>query len=345
MFIRSIILLALPLMLSACHSFGQYSPQKMVQYSAQRQFFQDNQYQFSGEMRVHATPSEAADGHPSGQLAQHVLSSFSVPFQGSVDIPSKKIEIIPNIRYEHHNLLVSAQFPLQVDLQEPSLSVDAGAITHYADIRLPDDQKIRHRLLYLTPPADGPLSTLMKEVTLALPKMTDHYYSAIDSQAFQIDSIDDFGKEINAKYHVRLNLDATQQHKAFNAALESLQDRLKQKSDSVDDQKTYKAISQWLSSRLYPIADKSHYQDTLSKTPYPDLEQHYYFDSKGRLLGLRGNQQLPIGLPPLANLLRDISLETWLKIRYQKPVFILNSTLKNRINMLTYLTFLNRKFK
>lgn len=345
---RSIALFVFPLILGACHGFGQYSPQKMVQSSIQRQFFQDNQYQFSGEIRVHATPSETIDDTFNGlDLIQHALNSFSIPVQGSVDLPAQKIEIIPEARYEHRNLLISAQLPLQFDLQEPSLSIDASAITTYADARLPDEQKIGHRLMYLTPPKDGPLHLLAKNIIQTFPKITDDYYSAIDSQAFQAAEIDDFGKEINAKYHVRLNLDNIQQQKAFNASLESLIDSIKQKSSFVDNPETYKTMAQWLSSLTKNLSLKhsSHLEEAPSKIIHTDLEQHYYFDSKGRLLGLRSNQQVPIWFPLLTNLFHDISFETWLKIRYQKPVFVLNSTPENRVDILQQPTFLNRQFK
>ena len=68
-----------------------------------------------------------------GPFWKQLSQSFSVPFTGAIDIRKGQMEIIPEVRYEHKNALVSLKFPTYIDFKNLSLYTDASAVTHLLD--------------------------------------------------------------------------------------------------------------------------------------------------------------------------------------------------------------------
>ena len=256
-----------------------------------------------------------------GPFWKQLSQSFSVPFTGAIDIRKGQMEIIPEVRYEHKNALVSLKFPTYIDFKNLSLYTDASAVTHLLDTLPNTPMIIGDKYLQLAIPKskikDLPLSDLLK----SLPKSIDDGYAAIDPNAFEKVNVDEYGKNLKAMYQVNLNLDNASIKKFDDATLESLSKALKEVAAKADQNSKYKPEDYAL---LQKIVDEfitlNFDNDDSDDNNYDDLEDfknteigmyfrnmkklkqltknlsgqyNYYFDSKGRIIGFRYQRSYP----------------------------------------------------
>lgn len=160
--------------LSACSSVAEKTPDEMYRYSLQRQFKQDSQYNFTGKIAFNVLPEinekarQAAldkliesetqvaewryDDEPEMQkpekireraekrlarsdfMAEHFINHVSVPFTGAYDLPSGQFEIVPEIRYETRNAISSMKLPMLIDAKNASLIIDPAAVSPFLDM-------------------------------------------------------------------------------------------------------------------------------------------------------------------------------------------------------------------
>lgn len=250
-----------------------------------------------------------------GPFWRQLSQSFSVPFTGAIDIRKGQMEIIPEVRYEHKNALVSLKFPTYIDFKNLSLYTDASAVTHLLDTIPHTKMIIGDRYLQLAIPKskikDLPLSDLLKN----LPKSIDDGYAAIDPNAFEKVNVDEYGKKLKAMYQVNLNLDNASIKKFDDATLESLSKALKEVAAKANQNSKYKPEDY---ASLLKIVDEfitlNSDDDDSDDNNYDDLEDFKntqigmyfrtrmqlkqlmknlnwqyscYFDSKGRIIGFR----------------------------------------------------------
>lgn len=240
--------------------------------------------------------------------------SFSVPFTGAIDIRKGQMEIIPEVRYENKNVLVSFKFPTYIDFKNLSLYTDVSAITHLLD-KIPHTRMvIGDKYLQLAVPKSQiknmPLSDLLK----SLPKSIDDGYAAIEPDAFKKVNVDEYGKTLKAKYQVNLNVDYALMQKIDNTMLESLSKALKEAADKADQNSKYKPedyaalqniIDEFTSTFNSYFFDEHDSDDSgVFKNPYfgvikqfknnqNPIQYNYYFDLKGRIIGIREQLAFP----------------------------------------------------
>lgn len=160
--------------LSACSSVANKTPDEMYRYSMQRQFKQDSQYNFTGKIALNVLPETNAearnaeleklieveksmaewryDDEPEMKKpekireraenklvskemsAQHFLTHVTLPISGAVDLPNGKVEMVPEIRYETRNAISSAKLPMLLDAKSASLIIDPAAVSPFLDM-------------------------------------------------------------------------------------------------------------------------------------------------------------------------------------------------------------------
>lgn len=281
--------------------------------------------------------------------------SFSVPFSGAIDIRKGQMEIIPEVRYENKNVLVSFKFPTYIDFKNLSLYTDVSAITHLLD-KIPHTRMvIGDKYLQLAVPKSQiknlPISDLLK----SLPKSIDDGYAAIDRDAFKKVNVDEYGKTLKAKYQVNLNVDYALMQKIDNTMLESLSKALKEAADKADQNSKYKPedyaalqniIDEFTSTFNSYFFDEHDSDDSgVFKNPYfgvikqfknnqIPIQYNYYFDLKGRIIGIREQLAFPKEVESIDG---TVKIDTKIHLKYTtNPKFTMQPpTPQNSINIMS----------
>ena len=286
---------------------------------------------------------------------EQLSQSFSVPFTGAIDIRKGQMEIIPEVRYENKNVLVSFKFPTYIDFKNLSLYTDISAITHLLD-KIPHTRMvIGDKYLQLAVPKSQiknlPLSDLLK----SLPKSIDDGYAAIDRDAFKKVNVDEYGKTLKAKYQVNLNVDYALMQKIDNTMLESLSKALKEAADKADQNSKYKPedyaalqniIDEFTSTFNSYFFDEHDSDDSgVFKNPYfgvikqfknnqIPIQYNYYFDLKGRIIGIREQLAFPKEVESIDG---TVKIDTKIHLKYTtNPKFTMQPpTPQNSINIMS----------
>lgn len=281
--------------------------------------------------------------------------SFSVPFTGAIDIRKGQMEIIPEVRYENKNVLVSFKFPTYIDFKNLSLYTDVSAITHLLD-KIPHTRMvIGDKYLQLAVPKSQiknmPLSDLLK----SLPKSIDDGYAAIEPDAFKKVNVDEYGKTLKAKYQVNLNVDYALMQKIDNTMLESLSKALKEAADKADQNSKYKPedyaalqniIDEFTSTFNSYFFDEHDSDDSgVFKNPYfgvikqfknnqNSIQYNYYFDLKGRIIGIREQLAFPKEVESIDG---TVKIDTKIHLKYTtNPKFTMQPpTPQNSIDIMS----------
>ena len=295
---------------------------------------------------------------PKNSLApffEQFSQSFSVPFTGAIDIRKGQMEIIPEVRYENKNVLVFFKFPTFIDFKNLSLYADVSAITHLLD-KIPHTRMvIGDKYLQLAVPKSQiknmPLSDLLK----SLPKSIDDGYAAIEPDAFKKVNVDEYGKTLKAKYQVNLNVDYALMQKIDNTMLESLSKALKEAADKADQNSKYKPedyaalqniIDEFTSTFNSYFFDEHDSDDSgVFKNPYfgvikqfknnqIPIQYSYYFDLKGRIIGIREQLVFP---KEVENIAGTVKTDTKIHLKYTaNPKFTMQPpTPQNSINIMS----------
>lgn len=295
---------------------------------------------------------------PKNSLApffEQFSQSFSVPFTGAIDIRKGQMEIIPEVRYENKNVLVFFKFPTFIDFKNLSLYADVSAITHLLD-KIPHTRMvIGDKYLQLAVPKSQiknmPLSDLLK----SLPKSIDDGYAAIEPDAFKKVNVDEYGKTLKAKYQVNLNVDYALMQKIDNTMLESLSKALKEAADKADQNSKYKPedyaalqniIDEFTSTFNSYFFDEHDSDDSgVFKNPYfgvikqfknnqIPIQYSYYFDLKGRIIGIREQLVFP---KEVENIAGTVKTDTKIHLKYTaNPKFTMQPpTPQNSIDIMS----------
>nr|WP_279036729.1 hypothetical protein [Snodgrassella alvi] len=298
------------------------------------------------------------DNEPKNSLVpffEQFSQSFSIPFSGAIDIRKGQMEIIPEVRYENKNVLVSFKFPTYIDFKNLSLYTDVSAITHLLD-KIPHTRMvIGDKYLQLAVPKSQiknmPISDLLK----SLPKSIDDGYAAIDRDAFKKVNVDEYGKTLKAKYQVNLNVDYALMQKIDNTMLESLSKALKEAADKADQNSKYKPedyaalqniIDEFTSTFNSYFFDEHDSDDSgVFKNPYFSvikqfknnqipIQYNYYFDLKGRIIGIREQLAFPKEVESIDG---TVKIDTKIHLKYTtNPKFTMQPpTPQNSIDIMS----------
>lgn len=385
-FTKIILMLAVAGMISACGNKTEKSPDKMVRTGIQRIMTEDNQFNFSGSYQTEfiiqnnedknsseitepiiaseASASEEYDDDTSelteyhrkqmdlynksiGQFLGQFGKSFSVPFTGAVDMKKGVMEVIPEVRYEDKNVLISFKFPTYLDFNNLSLYLDGSAITHLSDTMPDNKMVIGDKYMQFAVPQDKAQHIPVADLLKSLPKSVDDGYASIDPSAFKKVNVDEFGKTLEAKYQVNLNTDYASSLKYNTVLLQSLSKTLKETAAKADKNNKYKPEDYALLGNIID-ALASIYSDSdnaLADTPMGAyLEQlknksnlmvnNFYFDSKGRIIGVRFKTDLPMAITGMEEPKGTIRIDYKVRMDYTgSPKFTMQPTPQNSINI------------
>ena len=282
-----------------------------------------------------------------GQFLGQFGKSFSVPFTGAVDMKKGVMEVIPEVRYEDKNVLISFKFPTYLDFNNLSLYLDGSAITHLSDIMPDNKMVIGDKYMQFAVPQDKAQHLPVADLLKSLPKSVDDGYASIDPSAFKKVNVDEFGKTLEAKYQVNLNTDYASSLKYNTVLLQSLSKALKETAAKADKNNKYKPEDYALLGNIID-ALASIYSDSdnaLADTPMGAyLEQlknksnlmvnNFYFDSKGRIIGVRFKTDLPMAITGMEEPKGTIRIDYKVRMDYTgSPKFTMQPTPQNSINI------------
>lgn len=361
--------LALVLLLctgTACSHIGSQAPDEMVRRAMQHNLTRDNQYQFEGRFTIAATermPRPAADaasatdvaaasatGKGGGtqrdsatdELIRHFLGHTQVRYRGAVDIPQRKIEIIPEIHYQNRQALVSVKLPVQLDLREPAVIADPAAAAPFIDAftrkenAVPiGDKLVRVALSDFT---DTPVPT--EALLKAFPKAVDDGLASLDKTAFSRMDVDEEGRRAGARYRVRLSTDFTGMAKQTRAMLDSLGTQLREDGtrNGAALPEGHKMVIGMLGlAQLFygQIADAPKDSPAFPYGAYAlnmPIDTDYYLDGKGRIVALRQSTAFS-PMQVLASKGQRTHQDTWMTIRYTRPQFTLKPVPGNTVSL------------
>ena len=386
-FTKIILMLAVAGMVSACGNKTEKSPDKMVRTGIQRIMTEDNQFNFSGSYQTEfiiqnnenkssseitepiiaseVSASEEYDDDDTSELTEYHRKqmdlynksigqflgqfgkSFSVPFTGAVDMKKGVMEVIPEVRYEDKNVLISFKFPTYLDFNNLSLYLDGSAITHLSDTMPDNKMVIGDKYMQFAVPQDKAQHIPVADLLKSLPKSVDDGYASIDPSAFKKVNVDEFGKTLEAKYQVNLNTDYASSLKYNTVLLQSLSKTLKETAAKADKNNKYKPEDYALLGNIID-ALASIYSDSdnaLADTPMGAyLEQlknksnlmvnNFYFDSKGRIIGVRFKTDLPMAITGMEEPKGTIRIDYKVRMDYTgSPKFTMQPTPQNSINI------------
>lgn len=282
-----------------------------------------------------------------GQFLGQFGKSFSVPFTGAVDMKKGVMEVIPEVRYEDKNVLISFKFPTYLDFNNLSLYLDGSAITHLSDTMPNNKMVIGDKYMQFAVPQDKAQHIPLADLLKSLPKSVDDGYASIDPSAFKKVNVDEFGKTLEAKYQVNLNTDYASSLKYNTVLLQSLSKALKETAAKADKNNKYKPEDYALLGNIID-ALASIYSDSdnaLADTPMGAyLEQlknksnlmvnNFYFDSKGRIIGVRFKTDLPMAITGMEEPKGTIRIDYKVRMDYTgSPKFTMQPTPQNSINI------------
>lgn len=334
---------------AACSNISSKSPDEMVRHAVQHNLTRDNQYQFEGHIALETAP-RTADTAPAAAdkearntaLIQHMLAQTQVHYSGAVDLPQHKIEIIPEIRYQTRQSLVSAKLPLQIDLRAMSVVVDPSAAAPFIDTF--NDSKNRVAIgdkLVRIQLADFVKQDLPTEVLLnSLPEAIDAGLASLDKNAFRRMDMDEDGRQVGARYRVRLESTLGDSLSQSRAMLESLKTQLRR--DGERDGASLPAGHATLISMMdfvqllfgdFSDSTKNlntsfYLQEAMQRTR---IHTDYYLDGKGRMVALR--QSTPFSAHMLLGNASPAQQKMWMTIRYTRPHFTLKPTQANTLSL------------
>lgn len=280
-----------------------------------------------------------------GKILGQLSKSFSVPFTGAVDMKKGVMEFIPEVRYEDKNVLISFKFPTYLDFNNLSLYLDGSAITHLSDAMPNNKMVIGDKYIQFAVPQDKAQHLPVADLLKNLPKSIDDGYASINPSAFKKVNVDEFGKTLEAKYQVNLNTDYASSLKYDTVILQSLSKALKETAAKADQNNKYKpedyAMLENIIDGVASIYSDSNniLADTRMGAYMKQLKNqsnlmvsNFYFDSKGRIIGIRFKTDLPMAITGREEPKGTIRIDYKLRMDYTgSPKFTMKPTPQNSI--------------
>lgn len=292
-----------------------------------------------------------------------------IPFTGAVDLPKGKIEWIPEIYYKGPNVYSSTKFPTQIDFKDKVLTVDISA----AQPELNMSTLLKAKAIYAADPdfnkealyyekfkfGDKPYiawnidenffeKLSFKQMIRCLPKAIDDGLTRLDKANYVFLDMDDKGRQLGAKYLVRLTTDDKQNNLVFKTLLDSINAQLKQQgwleinTNNALSEKPHKinfndlrkmiASATVASSIIETTNEDSEYDKTINDQSY-NMIIDFYIDKNGRLMAIKfsiDNDHLYLKKNK-KDVLEKMSVVTvWMQFQYNpNPDFIMKSTLQD----------------
>lgn len=252
--------------LGACSSVGHLPPDQMVRQSLQSSMARDSQYQFEGRVYFEPSPTDASapqnaapekpspaaaaedHGHEHeaghdhqakndpergvGPWLNHWVGHSSLNYQGAVDVPAGKMEIVPELRYQTRASVMAMSLPMQLDVKQGMLIADTAGVSPWVNLwgsAVADSNKTlipEDKLLVVRWGEQTPRQKLVQELLTDVPAVLDHAYAQLDKNLFQTLAMDETGRQLGARHRVSMKLNYAQNEALAKAMLEHWRQRL-----------------------------------------------------------------------------------------------------------------------
>ena len=294
-----------------------------------------------------------------------------IPFTGAVDLPKGKIEWIPEIYYKGPNIYSSTKFPTQIDFKDNVLTVDISAaqpdLNWFALVKAEMVDKSSGKpdfnnfaLLYEKFKfGDKPYIAWninenffeklpFQQLIRWLPKAIDDGLARLDKANYVFLDMDDKGRQLGAKYLVRLTTDDKQNKLVFKTLLGSINAQLKQqawlKMDTnnalpektneinVNDLRKLIASATVAFSNIETADEDSEYDKKITNLSY-NMIIDFYIDKNGRLMAIKfikDNDHFYLKKTEEIIWEKMSVVTVWMQFQYNpNPDFIMKPTLQN----------------
>ena len=294
-----------------------------------------------------------------------------IPFTGAVDLLKGRIEWIPEIYYKGPNIYSSTKFPTQIDFKDNVLTVDISAaqpdLNWFALVKAemldksagkPDFNNFA--LLYNKFKfGDRPYIAWninenffeklpFKQLIRWLPKAIDDGIARLDKANYVFLDMDDKGRQLGAKYLVRLTTDDKQNKLVFKTLLDSINAQLKQQGwleintnnalpektneINVNDLGKLIASATVAFSNIETADEDSEYDKKITNLSY-NMIIDFYIDKNGRLMAIKfikDNDHFYLKKTEEIIWEKMSVVTVWMQFQYNpNPDFIMKSTLQN----------------
>jgi len=294
-----------------------------------------------------------------------------IPFTVAVDLPKGKIEWIPEIYYKGPNIYSSTKFPTQIDFKDNVLTVDISAaqpdLNWFALLKAEMVDKSAGKpdfnnfaLLYNKFKfGDRPYIAWninenffeklpFKQLIRWLPKAIDDGLARLDKANYVFLDMDDKGRQLGAKYLVRLTTDDKQNKLVFKTLLDSINAQLKQQGwleintnnalpektneINVNDLRKLIASATVAFSNIETADEDSEYDKKITNLSY-NMIIDFYIDKNGRLMAIKfikDNDHFYLKKTEEIIWEKMSVVTVWMQFQYNpNPDFIMKSTLQN----------------
>ena len=263
---------------------------------------------------------EITDGLQKYPGVERYLHESRLKFNGAVDLRAKKIEIVPELQIKARNEFSSVKMPILLDGNDMSVSVDTPSSIPMVLNFLIKDPAMRTRMVNQSfrfnwedvEDKEIPLKSTLKAVV----KSAYTAYNSFPADQFRLDEMDEFGKRVGARYHIRIiltdkNLDTYYQafFNGFNEELTRLEIAGRDEGSTREGyDKVRSAFEDMKGSASFAAAQTNEWLGA-------PMVESLYLDRKGRMVGRRSYVQMN-GTEKALNI--DMSLAM---SRFGNPVF------------------------
>ncbi len=263
---------------------------------------------------------EITDGLQKYPGVERYLHESRLKFNGAVDLRAKKIEIVPELQIKARNEFSSVKMPILLDGNDMSVSVDTPSSIPMVLNFLIKDPAMRTRMVNQSfrfnwadvENKEIPLKSTLKAVV----KSAYTAYNSFPADQFRLDEMDEFGKRVGARYHIRIiltdkNLDTYYQafFNGFNEELTRLEIAGRDEGSTREGyDKVRSAFEDMKGSASFAAAQTNEWLGA-------PMVESLYLDRKGRMVGRRSYVQMN-GTEKALNI--DMSLAM---SRFGNPVF------------------------
>ena len=294
-----------------------------------------------------------------------------IPFTGAVDLSKGKIEWIPEIYYKGPNIYSSTKFPTQIDFKDNVLTVDISAaqpdLNWFALLKAEMVDKSAGKpdfnnfaLLYNKFKfGDRPYIAWninenffeklpFQQLIRWLPKAIDDGLARLDKANYVFLDMDDKGRQLGAKYLVRLTTDDKQNKLVFKTLLDSINAQLKQQGwleintnnalpektndINVNDLSKLIASATVAFSNIETADEDSEYDKKITNLSY-NMIIDFYIDKNERLMAIKfikDNDHFYLKKTEEIIWEKMSVVTVWMQFQYNpNPDFIMKSTLQN----------------
>ena len=348
-------------------------------------FVQKSKNTASDQKYVSSEPSQHDDESMVGEGAEreHIQNKIRydyldinakrtiIPFTGAVDLLKGRIEWIPEIYYKGPNVYSSTKFPTQIDFKDNVLTVDISAaqpdLNWFALLKAEMVDKSAGKpdfnnfaLLYNKFKfGDRPYIAWninenffeklpFQQLIRWLPKAIDDGLARLDKANYVFLDMDDKGRQLGAKYLVRLTTDDKQNKLVFKTLLDSINAQLKQQGwleintnnalpektndINVNDLSKLIASATVAFSNIETADEDSEYDKKITNLSY-NMIIDFYIDKNGRLMAIKfikDNDHFYLKKTEEIIWEKMSVVTVWMQFQYNpNPDFIMKSTLQN----------------